>query len=78
VTRVTEDGLGELLSIFPLTVAVQRIALEAAETLGVNPIAHGPAHPRCGLHGHGEMMSILYPRLLVGGSEPNIVWRQEG
>jgi hypothetical protein len=43
VTRVTEDGLGELLSIFPLTVAVQRIALEAAETLGVNPIARSSA-----------------------------------
>src|SRR6266516_6734944 len=34
VTRVADDRLGELLSIFPLTVAVQRIALEAAETLG--------------------------------------------
>jgi glucosamine--fructose-6-phosphate aminotransferase (isomerizing) len=29
VTRVADDRLGELLSIFPLTVAVQRIALEA-------------------------------------------------
>jgi hypothetical protein len=28
-------------SIFPLTVAVQRIALEAAEMLGVNPDAFG-------------------------------------
>src|SRR6185312_1899060 len=28
---------GELLSVFPLTAAVQRIALEAAETLGTNP-----------------------------------------
>lgn len=47
VTRVTHDGLGELLSIFPLTVAVQRIALEAAETLGVNPDTFGldlPGH----------------------------------
>jgi glutamine---fructose-6-phosphate transaminase (isomerizing) len=41
VTRVSHDGLGELLSIFPLTVAVQRIALEAAETLGVNPDTFG-------------------------------------
>jgi len=41
VTRVVHDGLGELLSIFPLTVAVQRIALEAAETLGVNPDTFG-------------------------------------
>jgi glucosamine--fructose-6-phosphate aminotransferase (isomerizing) len=41
VTRVAHDGLGDLLSIFPLTVAVQRIALEAAETLGVNPDTFG-------------------------------------
>lgn len=47
VTRVTHDRLGELLSIFPLTVAVQRIALEAAEALGVNPDTFGldlPGH----------------------------------
>ena len=47
VTRVADDGLGELLSIFPLTVAVQRIALEAAETFGVNPDTFGldlPGH----------------------------------
>jgi glucosamine--fructose-6-phosphate aminotransferase (isomerizing) len=37
VYRVSEPGLGEQLSIFPLTVAVQRIALELAETLGTNP-----------------------------------------
>ena len=41
VTRVVDHALGELLSIFPLTVAVQRIALEAAETLGVNPDTFG-------------------------------------
>ena len=41
VTRIAEDALGELLSIFPLTAAVQRIALEAAETLGVNPDTFG-------------------------------------
>jgi glucosamine--fructose-6-phosphate aminotransferase (isomerizing) len=41
VTRIANDGLGELLSIFPLTVAVQRIALEAAEALGVNPDTFG-------------------------------------
>jgi glutamine---fructose-6-phosphate transaminase (isomerizing) len=45
VTRITEDGLGELLSIFPLTVGVQRIALEAAETLGVNPDTFGRDRP---------------------------------
>jgi glucosamine--fructose-6-phosphate aminotransferase (isomerizing) len=47
VTRVAHHDLGELLSIFPLTVAVQRIALEAAETLGVNPDSFGldvPGH----------------------------------
>ena len=41
VTRAADARLGELLSIFPLTVAVQRIALEAAETLGVNPDTFG-------------------------------------
>jgi glutamine---fructose-6-phosphate transaminase (isomerizing) len=47
VTRITWPELGELLSIFPLTVAVQRIALEAAETLGVDPDSFGldlPGH----------------------------------
>jgi glutamine---fructose-6-phosphate transaminase (isomerizing) len=47
VTRITSQDLGELLSIFPLTAAVQRIALEAAETLGVNPDSFGldlPGH----------------------------------
>jgi glucosamine--fructose-6-phosphate aminotransferase (isomerizing) len=46
VTRIAEAGLGELLSIFPLTVAVQRIALEAAETRGVNPDSFGLDLPR--------------------------------
>jgi glucosamine--fructose-6-phosphate aminotransferase (isomerizing) len=47
VTRIAGDQQGELLSIFPLTAAVQRIALEAAETLGVNPDSFGldlPGH----------------------------------
>jgi glutamine---fructose-6-phosphate transaminase (isomerizing) len=47
VTRIEFKDLGELLSIFPLTAAVQRIALEAAETLGVNPDSFGldlPGH----------------------------------
>jgi glucosamine--fructose-6-phosphate aminotransferase (isomerizing) len=39
--RVRETGLGEALSIFPLTVAVQRIALQAAEALGTNPDSFG-------------------------------------
>jgi len=46
VTHLVHDGLGELLSIFPLTVAVQRIALEAAEALGVNPDSFGLDRPR--------------------------------
>jgi glucosamine--fructose-6-phosphate aminotransferase (isomerizing) len=45
VTRATDNRLGELLSIFPLTVVVQRIALEAAETLGVNPDTFGLDQP---------------------------------
>ena len=45
MTRVTYGRLGEPLSIFPLTAAVQRIALEAAETLGVNPDTFGLDQP---------------------------------
>ena len=41
VVRIQEHGLGEALSIFPLTVAVQRIALECAEALGSDPCAFG-------------------------------------
>jgi glucosamine--fructose-6-phosphate aminotransferase (isomerizing) len=41
VHRIREDGLGEHLSIFPLTVAVQRIAVEFAEALGTDPDAFG-------------------------------------
>jgi glucosamine--fructose-6-phosphate aminotransferase (isomerizing) len=41
VVRVLEAGLGEPLSIFPLTVAVQRIALECAKALGSDPCAFG-------------------------------------
>jgi glucosamine--fructose-6-phosphate aminotransferase (isomerizing) len=33
--------LGEPLSIFPLTVVVQRVALELAEALGTDPDAFG-------------------------------------
>lgn len=36
-----ETGLSEALSIFPLTVLVQRIALELAEQLGTDPDAFG-------------------------------------
>jgi glucosamine--fructose-6-phosphate aminotransferase (isomerizing) len=41
VHRVVARELGEQLSIFPLTVAVQRIALELAEALGTDPDAFG-------------------------------------
>ena len=41
VHRIVARELGELLSVFPLTVAVQRIALEAAEALGTDPDAFG-------------------------------------
>ena len=41
VHRISAPELGEPLSVFPLTVAVQRIALEAAETLGTDPDAFG-------------------------------------
>jgi glutamine---fructose-6-phosphate transaminase (isomerizing) len=41
VHHVREDTLGEPLSIFPLTVAVQRIALGAAQATGSDPDAFG-------------------------------------
>jgi glucosamine--fructose-6-phosphate aminotransferase (isomerizing) len=41
VTRISERELGEPLSVFPLTVHVQRIALELAEELGTDPDAFG-------------------------------------
>ena len=41
VTSIEATGLSEPLTVFPLTVAVQRIALEAAEALGVNPDTFG-------------------------------------
>lgn len=34
-------SLGEALSVFPLTVIVQKVAAEAAETLGTNPDSYG-------------------------------------
>lgn len=37
VLRFSERGIGEMLSVFPLTVVVQRIALELAEARGVSP-----------------------------------------
>jgi glucosamine--fructose-6-phosphate aminotransferase (isomerizing) len=37
VVRIAERDLGETLSIFPLTVWVQRLALELAEARGVSP-----------------------------------------
>jgi glucosamine--fructose-6-phosphate aminotransferase (isomerizing) len=41
VVRFGEEGLGQALSIFPLTAAVQRIALECAEAVGSDPCAFG-------------------------------------
>jgi glucosamine--fructose-6-phosphate aminotransferase (isomerizing) len=37
VVRFAEREVGEALSIFPLTVVVQRIALDLAEARGVSP-----------------------------------------
>jgi glucosamine--fructose-6-phosphate aminotransferase (isomerizing) len=45
VHRIREHALGEPLSVFPLTVAVQRIALEIAEELGTNPDSFGKDRP---------------------------------
>jgi glucosamine--fructose-6-phosphate aminotransferase (isomerizing) len=41
VHRFSETALGETLSVFPLTVLVQRIALELAEQVGSDPDAFG-------------------------------------
>lgn len=41
VKKISEPGIGETLSIFPLTVAAQRIALELAEKLGTDPDTFG-------------------------------------
>ena len=41
VHRLAALGLGEALSIFPLTVAVQRIALDLAAAVGADPDAFG-------------------------------------
>ena len=38
---LSETVFGEALSVFPLTVCVQRIALELAEQLGTDPDAFG-------------------------------------
>jgi glucosamine--fructose-6-phosphate aminotransferase (isomerizing) len=49
VHRVTASSLGEPLSIFPLTAAVQRIAVELSEALGTDPDTFGaelPGHER--------------------------------
>ena len=41
VQTITATYPSELLSVFPLTAAVQRIALELAERLGTNPDSFG-------------------------------------
>ena len=49
VHRLTDHSLPEALSIFPLTAAVQRIALELSEALGTDPDTFGaelPGHER--------------------------------
>jgi glucosamine--fructose-6-phosphate aminotransferase (isomerizing) len=45
VKRVSAPGIGEPLSIFPLTVAAQRIALELAGKLGTDPDTFGRGIP---------------------------------
>lgn len=45
VHRVRADELGEPLSVFALTVAVQRVALECAEALGTDPDSFGLDRP---------------------------------
>jgi glucosamine--fructose-6-phosphate aminotransferase (isomerizing) len=38
---IAADAPNELLSVFPLTAVVQKIALETAERLGTNPDSFG-------------------------------------
>jgi hypothetical protein len=54
VHRVAETSLGEPLSVFPLTVAVHRIALECAEEQGTDPDSFGYTLP-----GHEEAWEPL-------------------
>ncbi len=54
VVRIRETELPVLLSIFPLIVAVQRIALDLANALGTDPDAFGRDRP-----GHDEAWSVL-------------------
>jgi glucosamine--fructose-6-phosphate aminotransferase (isomerizing) len=55
VHRIAERSLGEPLSIFPLTAAVQRIALELSEALGTDPDTFGAELP-----GHGRWAALEY------------------
>ena len=54
VHRIIERGLSEQLSIFPLTVGVQRIALDCALAVGSNPDSFGRDRP-----GHDEAWGLL-------------------
>jgi glutamine---fructose-6-phosphate transaminase (isomerizing) len=54
VRTIAHRGAGEPLSVFPLTVAGQRIALEAAEALGTNPDSFGRDLP-----GRAEALSQI-------------------
>jgi glucosamine--fructose-6-phosphate aminotransferase (isomerizing) len=54
VHRIIERSLPEQLSIFPLTVAVQRIALDCARALGTDPDSFGRDRP-----GHEGAWSVL-------------------
>jgi glucosamine--fructose-6-phosphate aminotransferase (isomerizing) len=54
VLRISERELPEQLSIFPLTVAVQRIALGLAVELGTDPDSFGRDRP-----GHDEAWTVL-------------------
>ena len=54
VVNVVERELPEQLSVFPLTVAVQRIALDLARELGTNPDSFGRDRP-----GHDAAWTVL-------------------
>ncbi|MFN2519812.1 MAG: SIS domain-containing protein [Candidatus Limnocylindria bacterium] len=54
VHRFAENALGEPLSVFPLTVVVQRVALECAAALGTDPDSFGLDRP-----GHRETWGAI-------------------
>ena len=70
VRMIAADAPNELLSVFPLTAVVQRIALETAETLGTNPDSFGrdvPARARRWTGLRSRKVHRVSSTLVLGG-----------